>query len=316
MADVLFIKTSSLGDVIHHMPALTDARRNLPAAHFSWAVEEAFAPLVRLHPAVDEVIPVASRRWRKSICSPATFKEIAGAFRQLRLRRYDEIVDTQGLVRSAVLARVARGRRHGYDRDSIKEQLASTLYDVRHRVSRELHAIERNRRLTGLSLGYEPHGAPDFGLDRACFQNSGERTAVLLHATARPEKEWPEANWVALGATLTRRGLTPILPWGNERERARAIRITNLLGSARVPARAPLDEVARLIASADLVIGVDTGLLHLAAALGVPLVAIFAGSRPELTAPLGSGPMRVLGTFGKAPELEGVEAAAAQLLNA
>ena len=315
MADVLFIKTSSLGDVIHHMPALTDARRHRPDARFSWAVEEAFAPLVGLHPAVGDVIPVASRRWRKSIWTPATIKEIGGAFRGLRARRYDEIVDTQGLLRSAVLARVAQGRRHGYDRDSIKEPLASVLYDVRHTVSRSLHAIERNRRLSGLALGYAPEGAPDFGLDRARFRNSGERTAVLLHATARPEKEWAEENWIALGRSLAARGLTPVLPWGNEREHDRAERLAGAIGQARVPARAPLDEVAQLIASANVAIGVDTGLLHLAAAFGVPLVAIFAGSRPELTAPIGSGPMRVLGEFGKAPDLEEVEGAVAKLLD-
>jgi heptosyltransferase-1 len=314
MADILFIKTSSLGDVIHHMPALTDAQRHRPDSRFSWVVEEAFAPLVRLHPAVAEVIPVASRRWRKSIWNPATMLEIAGAVRRLRSHRYDEIFDTQGLARSALLAWIAQGHRHGYDRDSIKERFASVVYDVRHKVSRDLHAIERNRRLTGLSLRYEPQGAPDFGLDRARFRIPGERTAVLLHATARPEKEWPEGDWVALGGSLARQGLTPVLPWGNDRERARSMRIANLLGSARVPARAPLDDVARLIASAEVVIGVDTGLLHLAAALGVPLVAIFAGSRPELTAPVGNGPMRVLGAFGNAPELKEVEAAAVDLL--
>jgi len=167
MAAVLFIKTSSLGDVIHHMPALTEAQRQRPDARFSWVVEEAFTTLVRLHPAVTEVIPVASRRWRKSIWNPATMLDIGGAYRRLRARPYDEIVDTQGLARSAVLGSIARGRRHGYDRDSIKERLASALYDVRHKVSRDLHAIERNRRLTGLALGYEPQGEPDFGLERA-----------------------------------------------------------------------------------------------------------------------------------------------------
>jgi heptosyltransferase I len=313
MADILFIKTSSLGDVIHHMPALTEAQRHRPDARFSWVVEEAFAPVVRLHPAVTATIAVASRRWRKAIWNPETVKEIGAAFRGLRARRYDEIVDTQGLARSAVLARIARGRRHGYDRDNVKEKIASALYDVRHKVSRDLHAIERNRRLTGLALGYAPEGGPDFGLDRARFRVSGERTAVLLHATARPKKEWPEENWIALGRTLAGRGLTPILPWGNEREGAHAERIARAIGNARVPARAPLDEVARLVASAELVIGVDTGLLHLAAALAVPLVAIFIGSRPALTAPVGSGPMRVLGEMGRAPSLTEVEAVVDQL---
>src|SRR5665647_3870502 len=145
MSDILFIKTSSLGDVVHHMPALTEARQRRPDARFAWLVEEAFAPLVRLHPAVGDVIPVAWRRWRKSLYSPATLGEIAGSLRDIAGRRYDEIVDSQGLLRSGVIARVAHGRRHGYDIRSIREPLASLFYDIRYQVSHELHAVERNR---------------------------------------------------------------------------------------------------------------------------------------------------------------------------
>jgi heptosyltransferase-1 len=312
--DILFIKTSSLGDVIHHMPALTEAQKHLPGARFAWVVEEAFAPLLRLHPAVSETIPVASRRWRKSLASSSTLREMWASRSTLRARNYDFIVDTQGLLRSALIARAARGPRHGYDSRSVREPLASLFYDVRHSVSRELHAVERNRRLTGLALGYTPDGAPDYGLDRALLRYAGPRTAVLLHATARPEKEWPEQNWISLARSLAQRGLSPLLPWGSEHERARAERIAREAPEARVPERAPLDQIARLIASADLVVGVDTGLLHLAAALGVPLVAIFAGSQPRLTRPVGNGPMQVLGTYGKAPELAEVEAAVSALL--
>ena len=115
MPEVLFIKTSSLGDVIHHMPALTEARRQRPAARFCWVVEEAFAPLVQIHPAVSQVIPVASRRWRRAPLAPSTVREIASFGRAVRARCYDDIIDTQGLVRSALIARLPRGRRHGYD---------------------------------------------------------------------------------------------------------------------------------------------------------------------------------------------------------
>ena len=304
MSDILFIKTSSLGDVIHHMPALTEARKRLPDARFSWLVEEAFAPLVRLHPAVNEVIPVAWRRWRKSLLSPATLREIAGNLRSVRARRYDDIVDSQGLLRSAIIARLARGRRHGYDRSSIREPLAAAFYDIRHSVSRDLHAVERNRILTGLALGYVPQGAPDFGLKRARFAGSGPRYAVLLHATARASKEWPEANWIALGHALARDGLQLVAPWGTPSERARSERLAAALPHCRAAARASLDEVARLIAGAELVVGVDTGLMHLAAALGVPLVAIFTGSKPSLTGPVGSGPLVVLGAQGAPPAVE------------
>jgi heptosyltransferase-1 len=307
MSDILFIKTSSLGDVIHHMPALTEARRARPAARLSWMVEEAFAPLVRLHPAADEVIPVAWRRWRKSLYSPATFGEIAASLRGIRARRYDEIIDSQGLLRSAIISRIARGRRHGYDSRSVREPIAAAFYDVRHDVDRKLHAIERNRVLTGRALGFAPQGAPDYGLDRAALATTtGGRYAVLLHATARPEKQWPEENWIALGKAIGRDGLDLVLPWGTGAERARSQRMAEKLPAARVGERQPLDAAARLIAGASFVVGVDTGLLHVAAALGVPLAAIFAGSNPGLTGPVGAGPMAVLGAQGKPPSVEEV----------
>src|SRR5262245_59181464 len=134
MAEILFIKTSSLGDVIHHMPALKEARAHRPGDRFAWVVEEAFAPLVRLHPAADLVIPVASRRWRSALHQPATWSEVRDFIRALRATPYNEIIDTQGLIRTGLIARFARGRKHGYDADSIKEAAASWFYDVRHKV--------------------------------------------------------------------------------------------------------------------------------------------------------------------------------------
>jgi heptosyltransferase-1 len=306
MADILFIKTSSLGDVIHHMPALTEARKARPDATFTWLVEEAFAPLVRLHPAVGEVVPVAWRRWRNSLYAPGTLGEIVGSLRAIRAPRYDLIVDSQGLLRSAIIARLAHGRRHGYDAASIREALAAMFYDVRHSISRDLHAVQRNRILSGKVLGYAPQGAPDFGLDHAALAGAGKPYAVLLHATARKEKQWPEESWIALGRRLSRDGIELVLPWGTEPERLRAERIAAGLMGARVPQRASLDAVARLIAGAQFVVGVDTGLLHLAAALGVPLVAIFAGSQPHLTGPVGNGPLVVLGANGEPPSVDEV----------
>jgi lipopolysaccharide heptosyltransferase I len=312
MARILFIKTSSLGDVIHHMPALVDARKARGDATFAWLVEEAFAPLVRLHPAIGEVIPVAWRRWRRSLYAPKTIQEIAASLRAVRSRYYDEIVDTQGLLRSAMIARTARGRRHGYDSASIREPLASIFYDVRYRVGRNLHAVERNRVLSGLALGYAPQGSPDYGLDRAQFAGTHTRYAVLLHATARPEKLWPEKHWIALGKVLGR-GLELHLPWGTEIERNRSERISAELANARITDWMPLNQVAKLIAGAQYVVGIDTGLLHLAAALGVPLVAIFTGSQPSLTGPVGNGPIAILGTNGMPPSVDAVVDAIAEV---
>jgi heptosyltransferase I len=314
MSDILFIKTSSLGDVIHHMPALTEARRQRPRTRFCWVVEEAFAPLVWLHPAVSDVIPIASRRWRGALLAPSTWREIAGFARVLRARAYDDVIDTQGLVRSALVARLARGQRHGYEADSIREPAASWFYNVKHRVARDLHAIARNRVLTGLALGYTPDGGIDFGLSRKEIgETTGVPYGILLHATARVEKEWPEASWTALGRALSARGSSLLLPWGTEAEHARSGRIAAALSNARVAERRPLDRMAALIAGASFVIGVDTGLIHLAAALGVPLVAIFVASEPGLTGPRGTGPIAVVGGKHQQPSVSDVLGAFEQL---
>ena len=355
MSEILFVKTSSLGDVIHHMPALTDARRHLPRARFSWMVEEDYAPLVRLHPAIDEVIPVATRRWRGALFARATWAEIKAFKRTIRARDYAEVIDSQGLLRSAFMVRKVRGRHHGYDRDSIREPLACRFYDVRHAVSRDLHAIRRNRILTGLALGYVPDGAIDYGLSREKFGPPGGY-GLLLHATTRPEKLWPQESWIALGNALQARGLdrvrsadcehnpqrrekvdpvrsinsgshhqpTPqmdqetgvrlVLPWGTAAERQRGEMIAAAVPGAEVPDHHPIDAMARLVACASFVVGVDTGLVHLAAAFGVPLVSIFVSTKPGLTGPMGSGPIAVVGGEGAKPSVDEVMEAVERVL--
>jgi heptosyltransferase-1 len=191
--------------------------------------------------------------------------------------------------------------------------MACAFYHERHAVEWNLHAIARNRALTGAALGYTPAGPPDFGLDRARLaEPSSSPYGVLLHATSRADKEWPEANWRMLAASLGT-GVDLVVPFGTEFERERAMRIASSTPRGRMPDRQPLDHVARLIAGASFVVGVDTGLLHLAAALGVPLVAIFKASEPGLTGPVGTGPMEVLGVNGAAPSVGEVAESVARL---
>jgi heptosyltransferase I len=312
MDSLLFIKTSSLGDVVHHMPAVTDARRRFPDAQIAWVVEEAFAPLAGLHPAVDTVIPVATRRWRRGILKRETWREIA-AFRQLlRPEAYDKVIDAQGLIRSAIIARAARGERHGYDARSIKEPFASRFYDVKHEVSRALHAVDRNRTLTGLALGYTPAKAIDYGL--LAPAKSRERFAVLLHGTSRSSKEWREQCWIELGRWLHGKGFACVLPWGDGIEKLRAERLAAAIPDASVLERQPLDATAKVIAGAALVVGVDTGLLHLAAAYSVPLAGIYVASDPGLTGPVGAGRIVVVAGVEKAPVAAEVMAAVEPLL--
>lgn len=309
MRNILFIKTSSLGDVVHQMPAMTDARRHFPDTRISWVVEEAFAPLARLHPGVDEVIEVSDRRWRGEILQASSWRERAAFKRRVAAVDASIVIDTQGLIKSMRIARMSRGEKHGYDASSIRERLASYFYDVTHAVSRNQHAVTRNRTLTALSLGYSSDAAVDYGLKKP-QGTKGERYAVLLHGTSRVTKEWREVDWIGFGKWLRGQGYGVVLPWGNERERQRCARLAAAIPGATILERKPLDETATIIANASLVVGVDTGLLHLAAAYGVPLIAVFLATDPGLTGPVGSGAIQVIGGKDAYPSFErAIEAA-------
>jgi heptosyltransferase-1 len=314
MTGILIIKTSSLGDVVHQMPAIADAAREHPGLRMAWVVEEAFAPLARLHPAVAEVIPVATRRWRSHLSQRTTWTQIAEFISCLRRPQFDRVIDTQGLIRSAVMARIAHGERHGFDAASVRESLAARFYDVTHAVRRDLHAVTRNRLLTGLALGYAPQDEVDYGLQRPPT-TAAAPYAILLHGTSRASKEWRAQDWIESGSWLQRQGLQVVLPWGSEPERLLSERLAGAIEGSRVLARQPLDATAQVIANAALVVGVDTGLMHLAAAYRVPLVAVFVSTDPGLTGPLGSGPMTVLGGKGMTPAAGEVIEAAQRLLD-
>jgi heptosyltransferase-1 len=303
MPRILFVKTSSLGDVVHHCPAVSDAVRQVPGATIDWVVEEAFAGVAAMHRSVRRVIPVALRRWRSSLWRPATWREF-GAFRHaLGTERYDFVIDSQGLLKSALLARFARGERHGLDRESAREPLAARLYDRCHAVPRALHAVERNRWLTAAALGYAPQGECDYGLSvaaEAALAPPGPY-AVLLTMTSRADKLWPDARWTELAHALAARGVRAVLPWGSASERARSERLAATVEGALVPERMDIAQLARLMRGARGVVGVDTGLAHLAAALGVAAVGVFCGSDPALTGLYGSARARNLGAAGKPP---------------
>jgi heptosyltransferase-1 len=302
MPRILFVKTSSLGDVVHHCPAVTDAARARPGAQIDWVVEEPFAGVAAMHPAVRRVIPVAVRRWRKTLWDPAVWAEIRELRRALRGERYDTVIDTQSLVKSALVARLASGTKHGMDRASAREPLAARFYDVAHAVPRGLHAVERNRRLTAQALGYALADAPDYGLRRGgpALPGLNGAYAVLLTMTSRADKLWPEPRWVELGRALA---MPVVLPWGSDEERERAGRIGRGIGQAIVPERMTLPQLGGIFANARAVVGLDTGLTHVAAALGAPTVGVYCGSDPALTGLYGAARARNVGAPGRPPEV-------------
>ena len=315
MTKILLIKTSSLGDVVHNLPVVSDIRARFPRARIDWVVEEAYRDIVGMHPGVHRAIPVALRRWRGNVLNPAHWREF-GQFRHaLSGMRYDYVIDTQGLIKSALLARAASGTRHGYARASAREPLAARFYDVVHLVPRDLHAVVRNRRLAALALGYALPDALDYGIAAPAAAVEQRPYCVLLHATSRADKLWPEPAWERLGAELARQGYTVILPWGDAAERARSERIARALPAAVVPPALAIPDMAGLLAGAQAVVGVDTGLTHLAAALGRPVVALYCGTHPGLTGVYAGRGARVrnLGGTDAVPEVAEVLAALHQL---
>ncbi|WP_413494643.1 lipopolysaccharide heptosyltransferase RfaC [Morganella psychrotolerans] len=296
MRRVLIVKTSSMGDVLHTLPALTDAALAIPGITFDWVAEEGFAQIPGWHPAVDRVIPVAIRRWRKNWFRSDIRQERRQFRETVRSRSYDAVIDAQGLIKSALLVtRLADGRKHGYDRHSIREPLASFFYDEKHAVSKQQHAVERIRQLFALSLGYEkPDSQGDYAIATHFLNNSttGANSApylVCLHATTRDAKHWPESHWRALFSQLTDSGLHIRLPWGAPHEQERALRLAEDFPHVHVLPKLSLAEVAAEIAGAEGVISVDTGLSHLTAALDKPNITLYGPTDPGLIGGYGKG---------------------------
>ncbi|MBV8030333.1 MAG: lipopolysaccharide heptosyltransferase I, partial [Betaproteobacteria bacterium] len=216
MAQILLVRMSSLGDILHTFPAATDIRRARPDASVAWVVEEAYVPLVRMHPGVTRIIPIGLRRWRRTFGFSA-FKEFLQFRSAIRANAYDAILDTQGLLKSAFVARTARGPVYGFGPRTARERLASRFYDTKYEFDASVHKIERYRQVAARALAYEP-GTLDYGIAAPAkppFAPSA-RYCVLLHATARPAKQWQESSWTELGRALEARGLVCVLPWGDE----------------------------------------------------------------------------------------------------
>jgi len=293
---VLIVKTSSMGDVIHTLPAVTDAKRARPDIVFDWVVEESFAEVPAWHPAVDSVIPVAIRRWRKNLVQSWRSPEWRQFKAALRKQHYDLVIDAQGLIKSAWITRLVKAPSAGLDKASAREPVAAWAYQHRYAVPKGMHAVERTRSLFAQALGYSlPTGADgqplkgDYGIDPHRFYGSSQESpnVVFLHATTRDDKHYPELYWKALAETLTKAGYRVRLPWGAEHERERAKRIARGINGVEVLPRLNLQGVAGVLAQASAVVAVDTGLGHLSAALNVPTVSLYGPTSPALVGAYG-----------------------------
>lgn len=302
---VLLIKTSSMGDIIHTLPALTDAGNAIPGIRFDWVVENNFADIPRWHPLVDKIIPVALRRWRRGVFSSKTRIEWRQLREQLRATQYDLVLDAQGLVKSAFVAAFTRGTRVGLDWGSAREPLASLIYQRKCNVNFYQHAVVRMRSLFSQALAYPlPESGPDFGISMPAVDGPSSANTpyiVFLHGTTWESKQWPETYWAELANLVSRAGFRVKISSSHPDEMARANRIAAQSPAVDVLPGLNIKEMAGLLAHASGAAVVDTGLGHLAAALNVPTVSIYGPTNPEFTGALGKRSIHLAADFPCAP---------------
>lgn len=296
MPKILIIKTSSLGDVVHMLPAIYDAARCIENIQFDWVVEEGFHEPPTWSPYVDKVIPVAIRRWRKSLLSSQTRHEIRAFKEKIQTETYDKVIDSQGLLKSAILTRWVKTHQGvwGYDKQSIREPIACYFYQHKIPVSRELHAITRNRQLLAQALSYSITGLDlNYGLDLAQFSTAPSylqgKYIIALHGTSKIAKEWPSDAWLQLIQAMEKHHVNVVFPWGNAREKHRAESLVGQSENAIMLPKCGLFELACIISNAQAVIGMDTGLMHIAAALNKQGIGLYPVTQPILTGVLTAG---------------------------
>jgi len=283
---VLLVKTSSFGDVIHTLPAVADLFSLRPEIELTWVVEESFLELPNLNQHVKSAIAVSIRRWRQSWV--ASWPEIKTFYAKLREVEYDLIIDAQGLMKSAFLAKMARGEVHGLDRESSKESASHFFYDKQYFVARDQHAIQRTRSLFAQIFGYNFEDIPlHYGITPAPLKNL-RPTLFFLHGTTWESKHWPESHWRKLALLANDNGFNVILSYGNKIEKARAERIASNIEGVKILPPKSITDLIEVMRACDGLVSVDTGLGHLANALGIPMVGLFGPTDPALTGPLGS----------------------------
>jgi len=305
---VLVIKTSSLGDVIHTLPALTDAAKAIENISFDWVVEDSFQDIPRLHPSVDRIIPVSIRRWRKNPW--AARAAIRASIKSIQQQHYDLVIDAQGLIKSAFLTRFANGKRCGLSKTSCREPLASMAYQETVDVPKGQHAIVRVRQLFAQLLGYDfVEGELSYGLDKTNFNapiDLEKPYLVFLHGTTWESKHWPEVYWKELVSLAVDGGFNVYIPWGNEQEKQRAEMLCQEVSRAHVLPRSSIKDLTAVLMHAQGVVGVDSGLAHLTAACGTPSVSLYGSTSAKLTATMGLNNLALQTEFACSPCLQRV----------
>ena len=306
---ILIVQTSALGDVVHALPVISDVRREFPKLAIDWCIDEKYAAIPHLHPAVDRILPVAAQRWRQQMFSPSTWREMRDFRRTLRAVDYDAVLDLQGTLYSALLAQQACGPTCGYDAAAAHNRLAARFYDATFIIPKIVHPLERKRWLAAAVLELPLETPLDYGINAAPLSADwlpAQPYIIFLPAACHNGNLWPEIQWIELGQALQARGNTIVLPAETGEERTRATPIATAIPDAIVAPPLGIEAMAGLLAGAVGIIGTNTGLTHLASALGRPVVTILGTADPEFNGVLGAAPFRNLSGQGTIADLNAV----------
>ena len=303
---VLIVKTSSLGDIIHTLPAVTDAHNAHANLTFDWVVEENFVEVPSWHPAVEKVIPVAMRRWRRNLVQTYLNHELRAFKRALQGVHYDLVIDAQGLIKSGFISRLSRGLTIGLSNRTIREPLATLFYNKVYSVPWTEHAVDRIRQLFSRALKYRyDKEFIDYGIDldriKCNIEANAAKQVLFLHGTTWATKHWPEYYWRHLAHLATESGYEVLLPWGDLKEKERAEFIAKDNVSVVVLEKQTLSGLTQHINNSKGVIAVDTGLGHLAAALAKPTVSLYGSTNPGLSGTFGKNQLHLNSNFNCAP---------------
>jgi heptosyltransferase-1 len=295
---VLIVKMSSMGDIIHTLPAMTDASKALANVQFDWVVEEAFTEIPSWHKQVRQIIPIALRRWRTQLWQATRTGEVKNFYKQLRAQPYDFVLDAQGSIKSAITTRLSRGCRLGMDRNSVRESLANLAYQQTFSVPRQQHAINRLRQLFAKALKYSlPETLPDYGINKENLNQTKielpKDYLVFVPNASWSAKCWSNDSWCSLLENMTHQGISVFIPWGTEKERENAIQLTKKFPLAYVLPSLNLNEMAAVLSHTKAIVSVDTGLSHLGAALGIPSIILYGPTNPSLIGTIGPSQLHI-----------------------
>lgn len=299
---ILFVKLTSMGDLIHALPAITDATKAIPTLSFDWVIDKNFSEVAQWHPAIKTIITTAHRRWRKNLWQALSQGEIQHFLKSLRQERYDIVIDGQTNTKSAFVTMLARGTRHGLDKNSARERIAHLAYQKHYAIDKNLHAITRLRMLFAQVFNYPYRDTqPDYGIANHAFPSLPfalpKPYVYFVHNASWSTKLWPEMHWHQLIDLAAKDGLNVVLPWGNAEEKTRAEIISRGHGNATVLPFCTLSQHAQILKESQGAICSDTGLSHLAAALNVPAITLYGPTSVKLIGTTGLNQQHMLPDF-------------------